>query len=672
MKDPARPQVRQLSTVLLYGILLLFFLQLISEFIEAIYAFGLLGTSLPVEMAAMLLLFSPLLLLLLPRRPERWALVLLAEVVVAARVVTPLLDTRGRVFAAGLGVACFLVLLPSLLTRPHQNGAESVGLRFGLGLTLALSLSICFRALGSGSDISGCGMYQIIGWFLAAVAGLLALRWLKPVGDAQADTGTTAAQDRPSFWRTLAVSVGLVSVLVLSYFAFSSANVIARWTGADYLVVLAVVVGSLGLFALVLASAPRVLVALTPGAVLSWNALFVAAMILTILVEQIAFPGGPGSYPLVEPPVQAWQRIPLYAMLVLSPVLVIDLSLYAQELATKRPGSRQLGGGFGLASLLALLLILGHIFTSVYDYIPVVGPFFRDRFWLVHLVAGLAIAFPLLGVSRASLTSLHDRNRLKLGGLFPCAIALVGVIAIAGALIMAPHPGTPTEASSLRIMTYNIQQGYSQDGLRNYDGQLALIQEADPDILGLQECDTNRIANGNADVVRYFADRLDMYSYYGPKVVAGTFGVALLSKYPLKMAQTTYHYSEREQEATVEAQIAAGNQTFNLYVTHLASEDDSENLAQTRELLGMVQGMENAIVIGDFNFRPDTEQYRITTELLEDSWLVRWPGGNADQGIDPERRIDHIFVSPGARVVDSQYLTGQQSDHPAMITVIEW
>jgi endonuclease/exonuclease/phosphatase family metal-dependent hydrolase len=672
MKDPTRPPGRHLSAVLLFAVLLLFFLQLISEFIEAIYAFGLLGTSMPVEMAAVLLLFSPLLLLLLPRGLARWALVLLTELVLVARVVTPLLDTRGRMFAAGLGVAGFLVLMPSLLTSPRQDGEESVGLCSGLGLTLALALSICFRALGSGSDISSYRMYQIIGWLLAALAGLLALLWLKPAGHAQTGLRVRTAQDPPSFWRTLALSVGLVSVLLLCYFTLSSPNVIARWTGANYVVILAVVAGSLSLFALLLATEPRSLVALTPGVVLAWNAVFVAAMVLTILAHQISFPSDPGSYPFVEPSVQAWQRIPLYAMLVLSPILVIDLSLFAQELASKKPGSRQLGGAFGLSSLLVLLLVFGHIFTSVYDYIPVVGPLFRDRFWLVHLAAGMTVAFPLLGVSRASLASLHDGTRFKLGRLLPAAIAVLGLLAVAGALLSAPRPAAPVEASTLRIMTYNIQQGYSQDGQRNYDGQLALIREQDPDILGLQECDTNRIANGNADLVRYLADRLDMYSYYGPKVVPGTFGVALLSKYPLQNVQTTYHFSEREQEATVEAQIVVGERSFDLYVTHLASEDDAENLAQTRELLGMVQGMENAIVIGDFNFRPDTEQYRITTELLKDVWLLRWPGGITDQGIDPARRIDHIFVSPGMRVLDSQYLTGQQSDHPALTATIEW
>jgi endonuclease/exonuclease/phosphatase family metal-dependent hydrolase len=76
--------------------------------------------------------------------------------------------------------------------------------------------------------------------------------------------------------------------------------------------------------------------------------------------------------------------------------------------------------------------------------------------------------------------------------------------------------------------------------------------------------------------------------------------------------------------------------------------------------------------MGDFNFRPDTAQYQLTTSTLADSWLLRWPQGNENQGIDPARRIDHIFVSPDIHVAESVYLPGPQSDHPAMVTEIEW
>ena len=120
-------------------------------------------------------------------------------------------------------------------------------------------------------------------------------------------------------------------------------------------------------------------------------------------------------------------------------------------------------------------------------------------------------------------------------------------------------------------MTYNIQQGYDENGYKNLPGQLEVIRRVDPDILGLQESDTARIANGNVDAVRTFADRLDMHSYYGPTTTTGTFGIALLSKYPIENPQTFFMYSEGEQTATIQAEITVDARRYQVFVTHLGN-----------------------------------------------------------------------------------------------------
>jgi endonuclease/exonuclease/phosphatase family metal-dependent hydrolase len=665
------PMKRQiLVDIVLYGLLLLFFFQLISDFVEAIYAFGLLGTSIPVEMASVLLFFSPLLLLLSPRGLSGWPLVLVGELMLVSRVLAPLLDTRGKMLVSGLGVACFLILFPSLLRQRQDRDDESSGFVLGMGLTVALSLSILLRSLGSGRDVSTYGWSQAAGWFLALVAGalLLGLRNADRVPAALA--GVAAKPRRLGVWRTAGLCLGTVSALVLCYFAFTSPTVIARWTGASYLLITAILSAVLFLFALLLVARPELLAALRPRVVLLWNALFVLALVLTILAHQVGFPAEAGAYPLPEPPVTWLHHVPLVLMLLLSPVILVDFGLFGQALIAGKPSSRALAGAFSVAALYLVIMVFAQVFTTVYDYIPVVGPFFRDKFWLVFLAAGIAVTLPVLLAGRGAFRWPEAGGRVGLGMALPGLVALIAVVTVAGALFTAARPAAPLPAqTSLTILTYNIQQGYSRDGLKNYDGQLDLIREVDPDILGLQESDTARIAGGNADVVRYFADRLDLHSYYGPKTVPGTFGIALLSKYPIENPRTFYMYSEGEQTATIEAQITVGGETFSVFVTHLGN---GGPMVQQEAILREVEGKENVILLGDFNFRPDTEQYRLTTGVLADSWLLMWPGGNEDQGIDPARRIDHIFVSPGTAVVESRYLAGPQSDHPAMMTVIEW
>jgi endonuclease/exonuclease/phosphatase family metal-dependent hydrolase len=351
-------------------------------------------------------------------------------------------------------------------------------------------------------------------------------------------------------------------------------------------------------------------------------------------------------------------------MLLLFPVLALDFHLLAQEIIAQRPTPRRLGGAFSLAALFLLVMIFAQVFTTVYDYIPLVGPFFRDKFWLVHLVLGLVLVLPLplLRLRAASITQ---------GIPAPAAgVVLLSLGAFLAAWWTSPRPAQPPPgASSLRVLTYNIQQGYSDQGLKNFDGQLELVKSQAPDLVGLQESDTNRIAGGNSDVVRYYADRLGMHSYYGPKTVPGTFGIALLSRYPIQNPRTFYMYSEKEQTATIWAQIRVEGKTFNVFVTHLGN---GGPIVQQQAILHEVEGLENVILMGDFNFRPDTDQYRITTDLLEDAWLLKWPGGINDQGLDPNRRIDHVFVSPGTPILDARYLLSPASDHPAEVVEIGW
>ncbi len=678
MSLPDALKDRQLADIVLHSILFLFFLQLISEFVEAIYAFGLLGTSLPVEIASVLLLFSPVILLFLPQRPARWAPVFLGALMLACRVITPLVDTRGKMLIAGFGVACFLILLPLVLRNQKDGRRGFVGLIVGLGLSLGLLLSILLRTLNSGSDISSSGWYQIIGWFLAIVAGaLMFFLWrpdrvpsVEPQPDGTEAMDEAGVGDRPSFWKTAGLCLGLVAVFVLCYFAFASPNVIARWAGADYRLIIAAVVLVLCLFALLLASKPGLLVVLTLAKVLVWNLLFVLSMVLAILAHQIRFPVSASAYPLPEPVVASLHYIPLFLMLVLFPVILIDLILFVQELVASKPSLRSHGGGFSLASLYLLFMIFAQVFTTVYDYIPVVAPFFRDKFWFVFLLGGLVLTLPVLLVRLRTFDLAREAAGLKLGRAFSAVVVLVSVLTVAGAVFSAASPAAqPAQQSTLKILTYNIRQGYSEAGLRNYEGQLDLLREVDADVIGLQESDTSRIAGGNRDVVRYFADGLDLYSYYGPKTVPGTFGIALLSKVPIENPRTFYMYSEGEQTATIEAQVTVGGRTFDVLVTHLGN---GGPMVQQEAILQSLPGTENLVLMGDFNFRPDTDQYRLTTDVLDDSWLLVWPQGNDGQGIDPAARIDHIFVSPGTSVTASEYLPGPQSDHPAMTSVIEW
>jgi endonuclease/exonuclease/phosphatase family metal-dependent hydrolase len=652
-----------MAEVVLYALLFLFFFQMLAEFVEAVYAFGLLQTSIPPEIVSVLLLFSPIVLFFLPARFSHRLLLGLGALILAARLAEPLLDTRGRMLASGVGVSGFMLLFPLLLYRLGREQGQPAALPLSAGLTLGVSLSILLRALNSGSDLSTWGGYQGLGWVLVAGAALL---FYRRFGLVKSSAAMDQAEGPASPGKVLGLSLGWAAVLVLLYFAFTAPHVIARWTGANALLILALLALALGAFALALAGKIRGLARLSPALLWALNLLFVLSLVLTILAHQIRFPSDPAAYPLAEPPAPAWSALTLALMLILAPLTLLDFLLFAREALQIRLNLRALGAGFTLAALYMLVMIFAQVFTTVYDYIPLVGPFFRDKFWLVFLVAGIVLLLPLSLIARRTL----DLREKAVSGAVPGLVIAAGVVALVGAyLTSARPPRAPAEQRSLNILTYNVQQGYSQSGSRNFDGQLALIRSLNPDLIGLQETDTNRIAGGNNDLVRYFADRLDAYVYYGPKTVVGTFGIALLSRYPIQKPRTFYMYSEGEQTATIHAQISAGGTTFNVFVTHLGN---GGPLIQQQAILQEVAGKDNVLLMGDFNFRPDSEQYRLTRRYLEDAWLLKWPSGVDDQGVNPVDRIDQVFVSPGIQVREARFIDSPASDHPALWIAIEW
>ena len=651
--------------IFLYCVLFLCFLQLITDFVEAIYAFGLMGTSITAEIASILLLFSPLVLLILPRGLSRWQVVVLGETAILCRAVEIMLDTRGQMLVAGVGVACFLIFFPSLLISLRRDKSQDNAFNLTIGLALSILLLIFLRVAGSGQDVTLDGSLRWLSWPLVIAAGILL-----PGAMRKEDLGLAGVRLVMSsrMGRVMGLSLGIAAVWTLLYFAFSSPNVLVRWTEANYPLVVGGITLALICFILLMATSGRFMMILKPKTVIVWNFIFLLSLVLTILPFQLRFPTDPTGYPFYEPTVPTLVFLPLVLTILLFPVILVDFLLFIRELLSIQPTWRGLGAGFTLGSLYLLVMILAHVFTTVYDYIPVIGSAFRDRFWLVYLVAGLGIALPVLLV-RKSTYNLSSPQSLSWKAA-AIGVALT-VLVITFVFIFGSNRGLKvTQADQdqrLKILTYNIQQGYSEDGLKNFHRQLELIRSIDADIIGLQESDTNRIALGNTDGVRYLADRLKMYSYYGPKTVTGTFGIALLSKYPLLNPRTFFMFSQGEQTATIQAQISAGGKSYNIFVTHLGNDGP---IVQQEAILKVVKGLTDVILMGDFNFRPDTEQYHLTTQLLVDAWASIWPQGFEDSGLIPKDRIDHIFLSPGLSVLEARYDNDPASDHPALTVEI--
>jgi endonuclease/exonuclease/phosphatase family metal-dependent hydrolase len=283
-----------------------------------------------------------------------------------------------------------------------------------------------------------------------------------------------------------------------------------------------------------------------------------------------------------------------------------------------------------------------------------VGPLFRERFWLVTALPAAIVAAALAFGSRPSPGAPTWP--------WPLTAALIG----AGAALAARlgEPEVAPDGARLRFVSYNIQQGFSESGIDDIDAQLAVLMELDPDVVALQECDTARLAGANEDVVRYLARRLGMRAVYGPGPAAGTFGVTLLSRYPIEGARTIYLESEGEQTAAVIATLRVGRERHQVVATHLGNDGPA---VQLDNVLAAVRDAPSVVLLGDFNFVAGAPQYRATTARLDDAW-ERAARRASERGPGD---IDHAFVSRSLRVRAAGYQRSAASDHPALWIELE-
>ncbi|MFX1281766.1 MAG: endonuclease/exonuclease/phosphatase family protein [Promethearchaeota archaeon] len=672
------------SELALLTVMFLFFFQLVGDLIQSIYMLDLLNLELDEKALGLLFLITPVILLAFKHKIPNYLIDVVALITILTRLISPLLNTEERILISGLGVGCFMLFLPIYLFN-HEESEGKLALNLGAGLASAILLSITFRTLNSSVDISTYGIFQFIGW-IVGIIGILSLlgrvmvkRIETPIEDQNERDIHSQSEGKPVRWNILKgvklLCLGLISILTLNYFAFSSPTVISRWTEGDYIVITITITVMVGLTVLVLTLKPEVLKRLNSQILWAWNGLFIFSLVLSIAIHTFPFPTSSTSDPVViDRPIYWYYYVPLAFTIVLLPIIFIDFTILSRELIRKRPTPSKLGGGFGVGSLFFILVSFILIFTNVWGYVEPVSQIFRNLFWLPFLLVGIAI--PIMGKAAFKKRALELKSfftklqQKRIIALF-LAITLVGTSVSALVWELRPKAKGGSGVTSLTVMTYNIQQGVNITGDINYDKQLALIKSVKPDIIGLQESDTARISGGNSDVVRYFANRLNYYSFYGPRTVTGTFGVAILSKYPIVNPVTFFTYSDTDEIGTVEAQVKVGTTIFNIYISHPAGGDDAK-LAHIQALMDRINGKTNVISMGDFNSRENSTYYNASVALLQDVWLTKLSGGIDGPSYDISERIDYIFVSLTFTVSETWYITDPQSDHPALWTEIQF
>jgi endonuclease/exonuclease/phosphatase family metal-dependent hydrolase len=643
--------------ILAFAVVFLFVIQAVGTLVESIYILDLMNLNLDSKVLGILFFFTPVLLIpfFMKFRPQlvwiTFALLLISHSLL------PYLDTANRMlasgFATGTGISLFFLLLEA---RPRGAIRARLGLWTSAGLALAVGLSVLLRTVYFGLDYS---LTPAGGW-----SGIL-LGLLLGGSLTQLDLDSTPAEIKKASGVTPAI-LGFFLVLTLVYFAFSAPDVIARWTEGNYtLILLAVSFLAVGWVLLALLR-PQLLQNIDRRLLLVGNLAFTLCLTGTILIHGVPFPLTATSPTVTVGAPVWWQAIPLALMLLLFPVLFLDLGLFLEQIRAASPAPRQLVPGLLLGCLALILLVFAHIFTNVWGYIQPISLFFRGKFWLAYFLPAGGISLLAWAAGNARL----DGDQEPAGPLPWGWAVLLGAICLgtlAGVLPVKRFPVQSLDRPSITVMTFNIQGANDANAQKSFETQLAVIRKVSPDIVAMQETDTSRISLNNNDYVRFYADSLGYYSYYGPSTVAGTFGTAILSKYPLLNTRTVYSYSDTDEIGVAEAEIDVDGFPITIYDVH----PDGSDLAKMTFIEALLQRSQTkpyVIALGDYNL-PDTEPaYHLLDSVFINAWTSVFPTKVSPDGVDMSGadRIDHIFISHSLGVRNPVYLLppASGSDHP--------
>jgi endonuclease/exonuclease/phosphatase family metal-dependent hydrolase len=645
--------------VITFAILFLFILQSIGTLVESIYILDLMNSSLDEKALGVLFFFAPLLALPFYKKNPRLLVWILFALLFVARAFTPYLNTSNRLVSSGIATFACLSLLFLLITYKPGFGRYAPA-----GLALAVGLSTFLRTKAHGVEFSLIPVGGWVGWVLGLLLGIsLALSDLQPEAGSLQKGGN----------RTIPVW-GIYLILTLVYFSFSAPAVIARWSEGNYTLIVSLVsLLSLGWVGLSIFRAD-LLERIISGWVVIWNLLFSLSLTLTLLAHRVPFPSTLDSPAVEVGAPTVLQTVPLWVMLLLFPVLYLDLQIFLNKMHSSDQPARSLVPGMLLGSISLIVLIFINIFTNVWGYIEPISPLFRNTFWLSYFLLSAGITL-LVWIVLRSKPAQQSEPAQKGHWAWTVLLVIIFLVTLVLALPQSHGQGEASTKTSLRVMTFNTQQSNDEFAEKSLEAQLALMRQVSADIISLQETDSTRISLNNNDYVRYFADKLGYYSYYGPKTVTGTFGTAILSRFPLENTRSAFIYSDKDETGVAEAEVEVGGLRFTIYDVHPDSSDPAMlAFAQTR--LARSQAKPYVIALGDYNLRDYEEPYQLVNSTYTNAWTSVYPSEISPDGVDMsgDNRIDHIFLSPNLTALNPTYILPPESatDHPVHWTDIVW
>lgn len=260
-------------------------------------------------------------------------------------------------------------------------------------------------------------------------------------------------------------------------------------------------------------------------------------------------------------------------------------------------------GLFTVALFVDIIISLASIWIVAYAFVPG-GPLLRER---TDIVLGTSFALVVAGCWNYSLrkrSSGITRIEINTRRLFSTVLVVLLVLC-AGAIAVFVHRLAPhiepynASSSSFTAGIWCVHFGLDNDMWLSEKRMADLLRDAQVDIIGLLESDTQRLIGGNRDFTQAMAEDLGMYADYGPGPNKHTWGAALLLKFPI--VESSHHLLPSpvgELAPAIHATLDIYGELVDVVVFHSGQEEDEEDRRlQSLAIRDIMGGSERPLVL---------------------------------------------------------------------------
>ena len=233
--------------------------------------------------------------------------------------------------------------------------------------------------------------------------------------------------------------------------------------------------------------------------------------------------------------------------------------------------------------------------------------------------------------------------------------------ALLGEGINPPSQWKESDSDGFVVATYNIRRSKGEDGVRDISRSARVLQDADIDIVGLNEL-SGTLFYGLTDQAEQLGRLLEAGWLFAPayqQFFQDHFGNGLISRFSIDSWRINPLLTSEDHDDSYRNMIIVSLMVSDTKVHILNTHLDRSGVRnrQLHQVLEHFRGLPSpAILIGDLNTRHDDE---VLAEFLKDPLYV-----DATHSIDPEHDVEWI-ISKGLTVVSGGMEPVGVSDHPA-------